>query len=149
MVLVLSVVPGLQSSQPSTHPPRLMLPLALGGTLSWLSSAYIIQASVSCFWFDMHLMPNAFILALPQAGSTTAAGIARMAMTTSNSISVKPRCVACKAEGFGVVFITQQITERICKINLVFHASRGGEDRLLQRKSRLSNEPVHPGSGAG
>src|ERR1043165_9626574 len=60
------------------------------GTPSRLSSAYIRQPRAICLLLFMQGMDCAFILALPNAGSSIAAKIAMMAMTTSSSISVKP-----------------------------------------------------------
>jgi|ERR1700722_897281 len=57
---------------------------------SWLSSAYNLQARMSCFWLLRHLaaIPRSFALA--NTGSSKLARIAIIAITTSNSISVKP-----------------------------------------------------------
>ena len=68
------------------------LPLAYNiAVLSLLSPAYMIQASVNCFVLFMQLIAQAFCFALLKAGNNIAARIAIMAMTTSNSINVKPR----------------------------------------------------------
>src|SRR6188508_3323557 len=53
---------------------------------------------MSCFVLFMHMIPCAFVLALARAGRSMLARIAIMAMTTSNSIRVKPRAI-CRAEG--------------------------------------------------
>ena len=44
---------------------------------------------VHCFWLLMQLMARAFARALLRAGSSMAARMAMIAMTTSNSIKVK------------------------------------------------------------
>src|SRR5664279_57562 len=63
----------------------------LPGSLSLLSSGYILQASMICFSLLRHMIPSALVLALASAGSRRAARIAMMAMTTSSSISVNAR----------------------------------------------------------
>src|SRR5690349_19263940 len=80
-----------------TLPAQVLLGLArvfalskLFTTRSLLSVAYMTQAMVSCLPLLRQLMPWAFCLARPSAGSSMAARMAMMAMTTSNSISVKP-----------------------------------------------------------
>ncbi len=47
-------------------------------------------ATCNCFILLKHEMPCALILLCDRAGSSKAARMAMMAMTTSNSISVKP-----------------------------------------------------------
>jgi hypothetical protein len=49
------------------------------------------QARHNWRWLFMHWMAWALSLPLPSAGSSRAAKMAMMAMTTSNSISVNPR----------------------------------------------------------
>src|SRR5260370_42655104 len=49
----------------------------------------MLHASVSCFWLLKHVAACALNLALDKAGSSIAARIAMIAMTTSNSIRVK------------------------------------------------------------
>src|SRR5580698_6749110 len=79
LVLATATVPG-------------SLPLAYKfAVLSLLSPAYMIQPSVSCLVQFIQLTPQAFCFALLKAGNNMAARIAMMAMTTSNSINVKPR----------------------------------------------------------
>src|SRR6516225_1173276 len=58
--------------------------------LSSLSPLYICQASISCLVLFMHRMPCALVLALARAGNSIPARIAMIAITTSNSIKVKP-----------------------------------------------------------
>src|SRR5215469_3793576 len=58
--------------------------------LSLLSFAYMIQPSVNCFVLFIHAVPWARCFALLKAGNNIAARIAIMAMTTNNSINVKP-----------------------------------------------------------
>src|SRR5437868_1889404 len=57
-----------------------------------LSSEYIIYPTAICFWLERQLAMVPFCLALFRAGRSIAARMAMMAITTSNSISVKPRC---------------------------------------------------------
>src|ERR1039458_9300032 len=60
------------------------------GSQSALSVAYIIQVVANCFSLLMHWMRLAASLARASAGSNNAARMAIMAMTTNNSMSVKP-----------------------------------------------------------
>src|ERR1035438_10563506 len=78
------MVPLTQLSEPG------MLVEALGVRVPLLSSAYMIQANVNCFWLLRQVTRSAFCLAFASAGSNSAARMAMMAITTSNSISVKP-----------------------------------------------------------
>src|SRR5208283_3655253 len=64
---------------------------ALGGNLSLKSPWYIIQAVIFCLLLLMHWMACALCLALASAGSSIAARIAIMAITTNNSMRVKAR----------------------------------------------------------
>src|SRR5271170_6390629 len=76
---------------PGTYVPG-SLPLAYKfAVLSLLSPAYMIQPSVNCFVLFMQLTAQAFCFALLKAGNNIAAIMAIMAMTTNNSINVKPR----------------------------------------------------------
>ena len=63
------------------------------------SSACIVTARLICRIFEAHLIDCDLLLALAKAGSSIPARIAMMAMTTSNSISVKAlsfrRFIAC------------------------------------------------------
>src|SRR6516162_8319369 len=59
-------------------------------SMSWLSSEYMIQANPNCFWLLMQVAVVALSFARLRAGSSIAARMAMMAMTTSNSINVKP-----------------------------------------------------------
>jgi len=63
--------------------------IQLGASRSAWSWAYICQASCSCFKLLLHWMDWAAAFALPRAGRSIAARIARIAMTTSNSMRVK------------------------------------------------------------
>jgi hypothetical protein len=49
------------------------------------------QPNMSCLVLFMHLIPWARVLAFPNAGSSIAARMAMMAMTTSSSIKVKAK----------------------------------------------------------
>src|SRR5206468_12813442 len=73
-------------SGPYQNPP----PRSHSIILSLLSSAYIIQARVSCLSLDLQKAHVAFNLALDKAGNSMAARMAMMAITTSSSIRVKP-----------------------------------------------------------
>src|SRR6185436_21192679 len=66
------------------------VPVFTGGKYSVWSPAYIINASPICLLLLTHAIPFALPLALDSAGSSIAARIAMIAITTSNSISVKP-----------------------------------------------------------
>src|ERR1700691_1192241 len=59
-----------------------------------LSPIYIVQASANCFWLIKQVACVAFSLARANAGSNIAAKMAIMAITTSNSINVKPFFIA-------------------------------------------------------
>jgi len=50
-----------------------------------------IEARTICFWLLAQAAPVAFDFALAKAGKSIPARIAMMAMTTSNSIKVKPQ----------------------------------------------------------
>ena len=64
--------------------------------LPWESLQYRLKAMFHCLRFEIHCTRLAFSFALAKAGSSMAAKMAMMAMTTSNSISVKPEddCLA-------------------------------------------------------
>src|SRR5215471_5751884 len=66
------------------------VPVFKGGRDSPFSPAYIMNASPICLLLLTQAMPLAFSLALVSAGRSIAARIAMMAITTSNSIRVKP-----------------------------------------------------------
>src|ERR1017187_2171322 len=66
-------------------------PLPLGGMASLQSSAYNCQANCNCFTLFMHLMPCALTFARDKTGNSSAARMAMIAITTSNSINVKAR----------------------------------------------------------
>lgn len=51
----------------------------------------MVEAIASCLWLFKQLIRCARALALDNAGSSMAAKMAMMAITTSNSIKVKPR----------------------------------------------------------
>ena len=61
------------------------------GRKSLLSPAYIIIASAICLLLLMQVLVLAFSFARDSAGRSMAARMAMMAMTTSNSMRVKPR----------------------------------------------------------
>jgi hypothetical protein len=72
-----TVVPGVLAPQEGKH--------------SLLSPAYMTMPRVNCLTLDTHLIWCAFSLALAKAGSSMAARMAMMAMTTKSSIKVKAR----------------------------------------------------------
>ena len=70
--------------------PKLKLPVFKGGKKSPLSLAYMIKPKPICLLLLRHLVVKAFVLALASAGSTIAARMAMIAMTTNSSIRVNP-----------------------------------------------------------
>src|SRR5678809_485170 len=66
------------------------VPVFKGGRNSLLSCVYIANARPICLLLLTHAMPLALSLALDSAGSSIAARIAMIAITTSSSIRVKP-----------------------------------------------------------
>src|SRR3974390_3323210 len=70
--------------------PLLLSLLGFGGTFSWLSPVYRYHANCSCFMLLRQETPCAFVFARDKAGSSMAAKMAMMAITTSSSINVKP-----------------------------------------------------------
>jgi hypothetical protein len=60
------------------------------GNQSLLSVAYMAQTSASCLRLLVHWIRLPSALARPSAGNRSAARMAMIAMTTSNSINVKP-----------------------------------------------------------
>src|SRR5438309_1936149 len=89
-MLVLSVSAGSdQSSQPAAQ----LLVFAsqvLVTSRSLESPAYPNHAVVNCFILETHMIPLALCLPLESDGSKSAERIPMMAMTTSNSMRVKP-----------------------------------------------------------
>ena len=88
----------------------------LGIIVSSLSLEYINAATSNCFSLLMHAAPVALSLALLSAGSSMAARIAMMAMTTSNSIRVNPLRIPWAAEEL----IVREAFMFITSINLPF-----------------------------
>ena len=66
----------------------------------------------SCLPLLMHAMPCAFNLALPSAGNSSAARMAMMAMTTSNSISVNARFLETWVEAIGFMIVVRAGAEQ-------------------------------------
>ncbi len=64
--------------------------MQLGPSQSLLSPAYMTQQTLSCLMLLRHFIVMALALALESAGSSIAAKMAMMAITTSSSIKVKP-----------------------------------------------------------
>jgi hypothetical protein len=67
------------------------------GMFPLFSPLYMIQAVCNCFKLFMHATFCAFDLAEESAGSSIAARIAMMVMTTSSSINEKARCFFIKS----------------------------------------------------
>jgi hypothetical protein len=67
--------------------------------VSLLSVAYCNEAKPICFKLLIHCVALAELFALLKAGRSIEARIAMMAITTSNSISVKPRPPSARAVG--------------------------------------------------
>ena len=61
-----------------------------GAKKSLLSLAYISKARPACFMLLVQVIRIALSLAVASAGRSNAASMAMIAMTTSNSIKVKP-----------------------------------------------------------
>src|SRR5208337_1393884 len=123
---------------PAIHEPaKLTGPLAamphlLGGMTSLLSSVYIAQQSWSCFKLLMHCRAWALVLALLKAGNSIAAKMAMMAITTSNSKSVKPlnlpaRLPARSTRAWRFLVILQ---DSVLGITLIVRTKRGRSDRF-------------------
>jgi hypothetical protein len=74
------------------------MPPELSGKKSRLSPAYILIAKPHCLRLLAHWARIAVALALLKAGNNMAARMAMMAMTTSNSIKVKPSAVIAYPE---------------------------------------------------
>ena len=74
----------------ATTAPALFLQPSVGAKKSLLSIEYICHAKINCFWLLAQAAPVALALALANAGKSMPARIAMMAMTTSNSMRVKP-----------------------------------------------------------
>src|SRR6266571_5839819 len=77
---------------------------------SELSSEYITQEIANCFWLLRQVVIVALSLARLKAGSSIAARIAMMAMTTSSSIRVNPAQLAgeCPAARCSCLLATPQ-----------------------------------------
>ena len=56
---------------------------------------YIVQAKLNCFWLLIHCASCARALALLSTGSSIAANMAMIAITTNNSIKVKAGAPSC------------------------------------------------------
>src|SRR5512143_118455 len=97
-----------------------MLRSGLSQYVSLLSPAYIVAATPICFMLLWHCAALALSLALAKAGRSSAARIAMMAMTTSNSIKVNAlartgRTVSC----FGHTTVRRVMTESKWRIGLL------------------------------
>src|SRR5213594_2606231 len=88
---------------PTTHEPCTLCEFTdlLGASWSLLSSGYMDQASWSCLRLFRHEMDWALVLALANAGKSSPARIAMIAMTTSSSMRVKARLKDCRIEDIG------------------------------------------------
>src|SRR5207248_10259168 len=71
-------------------PPLRDMMESFGGRRSWLSTAYKCQQTESCLRLLKQLTVLDLSLALVNAGSSIAARMAMMAITTSSSMSVNP-----------------------------------------------------------
>lgn len=69
---------------------RRLLKGASGGSMSLFSEAYILKMMPNCLRLFWQLLRRAASRALERAGRSIAARIPMMAMTTSNSMRVKP-----------------------------------------------------------
>jgi hypothetical protein len=92
LLLLMSVLQGKPSGAGLTGEPGGLVQVLKLTSRSLFSSAYIIHASASYLTLLKQAVVVAFSLALASAGKSSAARIAIMAITTSNSINVKPRC---------------------------------------------------------
>src|ERR1035441_6944564 len=114
------------------------------GYRSSLSSANILMPRPICFLFETQLMVHAFCFALDNAGKSSDARIAIMAITTNNSINVKARCVytilldawqehhlqfGFRATGFGQEPLTSPRCNRGTRV-------RAGTDPCRRRRGR-------------
>jgi hypothetical protein len=73
--------------------PPLQSYVCLGGKYPpVLSPEYILNAKLTCFRLLAHAARRAASRARDNAGNNSAARIAMIAITTNNSINVKPRC---------------------------------------------------------
>jgi hypothetical protein len=91
------VAPGSLLMYPDTHASGGVDPeleIQFGTSQSLLSPAYMTQQTLSCRMLLMHFMVIALALAWERAGRSIAARMAIIAMTTSNSIKVKPAPLA-------------------------------------------------------
>src|ERR1700728_3076564 len=79
--------PGRKSGLAGVSAPCAPSP-PLNGNFVLLSPLYIVHASPNCFSLLWHLVPCAWDFDLARAGSSIAARMAMIAITTSNSIRV-------------------------------------------------------------
>src|SRR5512133_1221274 len=110
----------------SPGPYNLLWPMPSEGSTSPLSLATRYWARPHCFMLEVQLIFLALSLALESAGSSIAARIAMMAMTTSSSISVN----ACRA--LFLRFITAE--QKYIRKNQV--RNQAGEDDQSARAPR-------------
>ena len=82
----------------ATTAPALFLQPSVGAKESLLSIEYICHARTNCFWLLAQAAPVALDFALAKAGKSMPAKIAMMAMTTSNSMRVKPELLNRRPE---------------------------------------------------
>src|ERR1035437_9066992 len=94
--------------------------LPSSGILSPLSSPYIRKASPHCLLLFRQEMLCALLLAFASAGSSIAARMAMMAMTTSSSISVKARIKNLK-ERFTEVWLANFISIQHLSFTITNH----------------------------
>src|ERR1044071_5390578 len=92
---------GLKSIQPPNQT-GLAIPLSAERSTSLESSAYIRHAKLNCLPLFIQEIPCDFVFAFPKAGKSIAANMAIMAITTSNSINVKPDRAVGRPGRFGI-----------------------------------------------
>src|SRR5262245_12237801 len=91
MSLLMSQLPRLleKSIHPLNQFGLLGRPSSAASSISLLSSAYNLQPTINCLPLFKQAIPCALVFALDNAGISIAARIAMIAITTSNSMSVK------------------------------------------------------------
>src|ERR1700722_14798902 len=94
-----SVQDGLSSLYPGGAP-VVAMGILVSGKVWLLSSTYMFWANPHCLRLFRQVVRLAFSFALARAGRSSEARIAMMAITTSNSMSVKPRRADFLFQGF-------------------------------------------------
>src|SRR5690242_15990720 len=126
------------------------------GNQSLLSPAYIAQAREDCRSWETHWVRFARSLASAKAGSSKAARMAMMAITTSNSMSVKARSCGDRLNLF--FFIIKRIYSKLGGGSTSRRTRRHGFQfldqvskclLLLHGKFRVVRQPAENGNGIG